>query len=31
MSADDLDDYEAQLELALYKEYRDVVGLFAYA
>ena len=30
MSADDLDDYEAQLELALYKEYRDVVGSFAY-
>ncbi|NNV09654.1 DUF2469 family protein, partial [Geobacillus sp. MMMUD3] len=30
MSTDDLDDYEAQLELQLYKEYRDVVGLFAY-
>ena len=30
MSAEDLDDYEAQLELALYKEYRDVVGLFGY-
>jgi len=30
VSTDDLDDYEAQLELQLYKEYRDVVGLFAY-
>src|SRR5699024_10568092 len=30
MSTDDLDDYEAQLELQLYKEYRDVVGVFAY-
>lgn len=27
---DDLEDYENAAELALYKEYRDVVGLFRY-
>ena len=30
MSAEDLERYEAELELALYREYRDVVGLFRY-
>ena len=30
MSAEDLDAYEAEAELALYREYRDVVTLFAY-
>ncbi|HLR55169.1 MAG TPA: DUF2469 domain-containing protein [Actinomycetales bacterium] len=30
MSADDLENYETNMELALYREYRDVVGLFAY-
>ncbi len=30
MSGDDLDDYEAEMELQLYREYRDVVGLFRY-
>jgi hypothetical protein len=30
MSADDLERYEAELELQLYREYRDVVGLFTY-
>ena len=30
MSAEDLEDYETEMELALYREYRDVVGLFAY-
>lgn len=30
MSADDLEQYESDIELALYREYRDVVGLFAY-
>ncbi|MYM20090.1 DUF2469 family protein [Brevibacterium sp. 5221] len=30
MSAEDLEDYEADLELQLYREYRDVVGLFTY-
>lgn len=30
MSAEDLEDYETEAELALYREYRDVVGLFAY-
>lgn len=28
MSAEDLDNYETEMELALYREYRDVVGLF---
>ena len=30
MSAEDLEKYEAEMELSLYREYRDVVGLFAY-
>lgn len=30
MSTDDLEKYETEMELQLYKEYRDVVGLFAY-
>ena len=30
MSGDDLDDYEAEMELQLYREYRDVVGLFRF-
>lgn len=30
MSADDLENYETDLELELYREYRDVVSLFAY-
>ena len=30
MSAEDLDNYETNAELALYKEYRDVVKLFKY-
>lgn len=30
MSADDLDDYEARAEIALYREYRDVIGIFKY-
>ncbi|MGJ7441477.1 DUF2469 domain-containing protein [Aquipuribacter sp. MA13-6] len=30
MSAEDLEKYEADLELELYREYRDVVGLFSY-
>lgn len=30
MSAEDLENYETEQELALYKEYRDVVGLFGY-
>jgi hypothetical protein len=30
MSAEDLEQYEADMELQLYREYRDVVGLFAY-
>ena len=30
MSAEDLENYETGLELDLYKEYRDVVGLFNY-
>ncbi|MGH2829370.1 MAG: DUF2469 domain-containing protein [Actinomycetota bacterium] len=28
MSLDDLEKYEAELELALYREYRDVVNMF---
>lgn len=31
MSAEDLEKYETELELQLYHEYRDVVGLFTYA
>lgn len=30
MSADDLERYEAEMELQLYREYRDVVGIFKY-
>jgi hypothetical protein len=30
MSVEDLDKYEADMELALYREYRDVVGIFKY-
>ncbi len=30
MSAEDLEQYEAEMELALYREYRDVVGIFKY-
>jgi hypothetical protein len=30
MSAEDLERYESEMELALYREYRDVVGLFSY-
>lgn len=30
MSAEDLDNYEADVELSLYREYRDVVSQFSY-
>lgn len=30
MSAEDLENYETEMELQLYREYRDVVGLFLY-
>lgn len=30
MSVDDLEKYEAQMELALYREYRDVLPMFRY-
>ena len=30
MSAEDLEKYETEMELKLYREYRDVVGLFNY-
>ena len=30
MSSEDLEKYEAEMELALYREYRDVVGLFTH-
>jgi hypothetical protein len=30
MSAEDLENYETEMELQLYREYRDVVGLFSY-
>ena len=30
MSAEDLEKYETEMELSLYKEYRDVVSQFAY-
>ncbi|MCS4536288.1 DUF2469 domain-containing protein [Corynebacterium sp. HS2168-gen11] len=30
MSAEDLENYEAEVELALYREYRDVVSQFSY-
>ncbi|WIY81527.1 DUF2469 domain-containing protein [Propionimicrobium sp. PCR01-08-3] len=31
MSSDDLEAYEAKLELDLYREYKDVVDIFTYA
>jgi hypothetical protein len=30
MSAEDLERYETEIELALYKEYRDVLPMFSY-
>ncbi|PSL01188.1 uncharacterized protein DUF2469 [Haloactinopolyspora alba] len=30
MSAEDLEKYETEMELSLYREYRDVVSLFSY-
>jgi uncharacterized protein DUF2469 len=30
MSAEDLEKYETEMELSIYKEYRDVVGQFTY-
>jgi uncharacterized protein DUF2469 len=30
VSAEDLEKYESEMELQLYREYRDVVGLFTY-
>jgi len=30
VSAEDLEKYESDMELQLYREYRDVVGLFGY-
>jgi hypothetical protein len=30
MSAEDLENYETEMELQLYREYRDVVGLFTH-
>ena len=30
MSAEDLERYEAELELELYREYRDVLAMFSY-
>ncbi|MDF3045331.1 MAG: hypothetical protein K0R30_1559 [Ornithinibacter sp.] len=30
MSSEDLEKYESEAELALYREYRDVVGLFSH-
>lgn len=30
MSAEDLEKYETEIELALYKEYRDVLPMFTY-
>ena len=30
MSAEDLERYEAESELALFQEYRDVIGMFRY-
>lgn len=30
MSAEDLEQYETEMELTLYREYRDVVGIFKY-
>jgi hypothetical protein len=31
VSAEDLERYESEIELGLYREYRDVVGLFTHA
>jgi hypothetical protein len=31
MSTEDLEQYESELELQLYREYKDVVGIFTYA
>jgi hypothetical protein len=31
MSAEDLERYEAEIELQLYQEYTDVLGMFQYA
>ena len=31
MSAEDLEQYESDLELQLYREYKDVVGIFTFA
>ena len=31
MNLDDLEAYEAELELALYREYKDVIDIFRYA
>ena len=30
MSAEELDNYEAEVELSMYREYRDVVSQFSY-
>ena len=30
MSAEDLEKYETEMELSLYREYRDIVGQFNY-
>ena len=30
MSAEDLEKYETEMELQLYREYRDIVGQFSY-
>lgn len=30
MSTEDLENYESEMELALYREYRDVVSLFSF-
>ncbi|HZG96590.1 MAG TPA: DUF2469 domain-containing protein [Mycobacteriales bacterium] len=30
MSAEDLEKYETEMELLLYREYRDIVGQFSY-
>ena len=30
MSAEDLEKYETEMELSLYREYRDIVGQFSY-
>ncbi len=30
MSTEELEQYEAEIELALYREYRDVIGMFRY-